>query len=154
MPDRLCSGKVRSLQRLKYRLIDKVKNLVAEVHKKTCKWLCDTFQFILIGNFETSKVVQGGHLHHTVCRAMYTWSHYAFRQRLLDYAQKFEFKRVMRVSEYYTSQTCSSCGELNNALGSSKTFECPNAACGVVMDRDIAASRNIFLRYLSTLFAF
>jgi transposase len=83
---------------------------------------------------------------------MYTWSHYAFRQRLLDYAQKFSFKRVFRVSEYYTSKTCGGCGALNELLGSSKTFACPMADCDVCGDRDILASRNIFLRYIPELF--
>ena len=133
---KLCSRRVRQLRRLKYRLIDKVRNLVADAHRRTCKWLCETFQFILIGNFETSRM----------CHAMYTWSHYAFRQRLLDYAQKFSFKRVLRVSEYYTSKTCGGCGALNFSLGASKTFVCPVTNCDVRGDRDILASRNIFLR--------
>jgi putative transposase len=44
--------------------------------------------------------------------------------------------------EEFTSKTCSWYGEINEDLGASPLFQCPS--CGVRLDRDINAARNIF----------
>ena len=38
-----------------------------------------------------------------------------------------------------TSKQCGACGELNDKLGGSKTFNCQK--CGAVADRDVHAAR-------------
>jgi len=48
--------------------------------------------------------------------------------------------------EAYTSKTCSSCGQINESLGSSKTFYCHR--CGCRVDRDVNASKNILMKGL------
>ncbi len=53
---------------------------------------------VLIGNFETSR--KGVSRNVAQCPAMSR----NVRQRLLDYTQKLSFKRVLQVSEYYTSK--------------------------------------------------
>ena len=84
-----------------------------------------------------------------VCRKMMTWSHYAFKRRLLDHAQHFGCK-VFIVNESVTSKTCGECGAMTESLGSSKMFHC--ALCNVTMDRDVNAARNILMRNLLLLF--
>jgi putative transposase len=54
---------------------------------------------------------------------------------------------VVIVEEDYTSVTCGSCGKYNEKLGGSKDFICPY--CDYKADRDINASRNILLKYIS-----
>jgi transposase len=50
---------------------------------------------------------------------------------------------VIRVNAEYTSQDCSDCGHRNNC-GSSETYVC--ASCGLVIDRDLNAAKNILAR--------
>jgi putative transposase len=80
-------------------------------------------------------------------RAMLGWSHYRFKQRLLNKTREYPWCKVIICDEHYTSKTCGNCGHLHMKLGSSKTFKCPQ--CHVEMDRDINAARNILLRYLT-----
>ncbi|MDD1449630.1 transposase, partial [Dolichospermum sp. ST_sed8] len=47
----------------------------------------------------------------------------------------------------YTSQECSSCGEIVKKTLSTRTHNC---SCGCVMDRDENAAKNILSRGLST----
>lgn len=51
---------------------------------------------------------------------------------------------ITQVTEEYTSKTCGNCGELNEKLGSNKTFECQK--CKIVIDRDCNGCRNILLK--------
>ena len=51
----------------------------------------------------------------------------------------------MPVEEDGTSRTCGLCGTWKPDLGGNKTFRCDNAACGVVMDRDVNGARNNLL---------
>jgi putative transposase len=58
------------------------------------------------------------------------------------------FKRVtVAVNPQYTSQECSSCGEIVRKTLSTRTHVC---RCGCVMDRDENAARNILSRGLGT----
>lgn len=56
---------------------------------------------------------------------------------------------VVLVDPAYTSQMCSSCGELVKKKLSDRTHSCP--ACGLVMDRDQNAAINILQRGLQSL---
>lgn len=59
---------------------------------------------------------------------------------LLSYKLPLHGGRLIVVPAYYTSRTCSHCGERNDP-GSSKVYKC--AKCGLVIDRDKNASLNI-----------
>ena len=58
--------------------------------------------------------------------------------------------RVEIVAEAYTSKTFGVCGELNNALGSNRTFS--RGGGGYTADRDENAARKSLLRNLSLVF--
>jgi putative transposase len=55
---------------------------------------------------------------------------------------------AIKVAPHYTSQNCSGCGALVKKSLSVRTHICP--ACGLVMDRDENAARNILAKALST----
>jgi len=137
----------RWLKRSKYRRIDRVKNLKNDFHRKTCVWLLRNFDVILLPEFRVTKMASK--LSSKTCRAMYTWSHYAFKQRLLDMAQKYSHKKVLIVYEGFTTITCGRCFTVND-VGASRVFSC--AECGLEADRDVHAARNILLRYIPDLF--
>jgi predicted RNA-binding Zn-ribbon protein involved in translation (DUF1610 family) len=76
-------------------------------------------------------------------RMMLTWAHYRFRMWLLYTAAKSASKVYVR-SEAYTSKTCTKCGHIKDNLGGAKRYKC--TSCGLNIDRDAAAARNIFMR--------
>ena len=147
-PDLLKSKKRRRLKRQKYRKLDQVKNVRNDFHRKTCVWLLRNFDIVLLPKFEVKDMVTS--LNSKTCRAMYTWAHYAFKQRLLEMSQKYTHKKVLIVNEAYTTRTCGNCFVVNNNVGASKVFCCVH--CDLEADRDVHAARNILLRYVPDLF--
>ena len=144
----------RSKKRDKYRKAYlrgslKIRNLVDQLHIQVVDWLCKNYNTILLPKFETSKMVVKGQrkLGSKSVRAMYTFSHYRFRQRLLHKTREYPDCNVIICDEAYTSKTCGNCGEIKWNLGSSKVYNCKS--CGYIADRDFNGARNILLRYLS-----
>lgn len=133
------------------RIQRKIRNLIDEVHKKLTKCLCENYRAIVLPKFETSTMVRRGDrkLHKKTARAMLTWSHYRFRQRLLSKSREYPWCNIIVTEEPYTSKTCGKCGTINTKLGSSKIFRCLSPKCDYVADRDANGARNILLRYLT-----
>jgi putative transposase len=83
---------------------------------------------------------------HCLAKSINDASWYQFRV-WIEYFSKI-FKRVtVAVNPQYTSQECSSCGEIVKKTLSTRTHVCQ---CGCVMDRDENAARNILSRGLGT----
>ncbi len=83
---------------------------------------------------------------HCLAKSINDASWYQFRV-WLEYFGKV-FKRVtVAVNPQYTSQECSSCGEIVKKSLSTRTHICK---CGCVVDRDENAAKNILSRGLST----
>ena len=145
-------GQVKARKRYKMkraglRICRKIRDLVRDLHNKLAKRLCSDYETVIIPEFETAKMVRRGQrrLNSKTARAMVTWSHYAFRQRLISKAEEMG-TQVEVVTEEYTSKTCGGCGTLNDALGGSKLFRC--AECGYRADRDVNGARNILIKTL------
>jgi putative transposase len=134
------------LNRAANRLREQIKNRVKDLHRKTAKYLCENYKTIFIPSFNSKDMVRKAHrkIRSKTVRQMLGYSHYAFRMHLLHKARDFKDCRVEVVDEAYTSKTCSRCGHIKNDLGCNKTFRC--ASCGLVIDRDINAARNIWIR--------
>src|SRR4051794_5957972 len=125
-----------------------VRNLVDEIHKKAVLWLLRTFDVIIIPRFASHSMAgkkNKRRLTRRTVRKMLTWSHGRFLTRLLDKAEEMG-KKVVIVSEAYTSKTCSACGWVNQSLGGQNVFRCQN--CKWIVDRDVNGARGIFLRGL------
>ena len=131
----------------------RIRNLVDECHKKMVKFLCANYSVILLPAFKTHDMVLRNQrkIASKTARAMLTWSHYRFKQRLLFQRQEYPWCKVVICDEAYTSMTCGLCGALNHQLGGAKVFKCPS--CGAVLDRDVNGARNILLKN-SSLFGF
>jgi len=136
------------LKRAYYRTLRKLKNKVNECQYKLALFLCENYRVVLIPKFEVSRMVKKSErkIGNKTVRPMYTWSHYKFRQRLLEKAKEHPWCRVIEVDEAFTSKTCDECGYIRENF-KGKTFECPS--CGHKADRDIHAGKNILLRYIS-----
>lgn len=137
------------MQQAGRRIRKKIRSLIDEFHCKLVKFLVTHYHTILLPKFETQQMIQTSkrRIGSRTARAMMTWSHYRFQQRLLFKIKEFPWCNVIIVDEDYTSKTCGNCGQLNESLGSSKTFHC--SKCHYVADRDIQAARNILLRFLT-----
>ena len=143
-------GTKRRRRRLAWlRLLERIRNMVNESHKKLATFLCENYRIVLIPKFETQRMVRrrDRKLNSKTARGMCTWAHFRFRQRLNEKAELYPWCKVIECDEAFTSKTCGGCGHIHAKLGSSKTFICPK--CGYEADRDGSASRNILLRYLT-----
>jgi putative transposase len=127
----------------------RVRNLVAEFHKKLVMWLVQTYELVLLPHYEASRMVNKTRrkISRPSVRAMLTWAPYRFKQRLLMKAKDSPCTVVL-VDEHHTTMTCGECGNLHRKVGKSKVFECP--WCLTTLPRDWNAARNIFLRYVAT----
>ena len=137
------------MKRAARRIRKKIRNLVDELHKKFVKWIVEQYHTVLLPEFQTQKMARRAdrRIGSKTARAMLGWSHYRFKQRLLNKTREYPWCKIIICDEHHTSKTCGKCGYLHQKLGSSKTFKCPQ--CNVEMDRDINAARNILLRYLT-----
>ena len=134
-----------------YRINEKIRNRVKELHCKLAVWLCSNYKVILLPKFKTQNMIRRGcrKLRSKTARAMCTWSHYKFQQVLLQKSQLYPWCKVIICDESYTSKTCGQCGTIHSKLGGNKVFKCPSKSCNYQADRDVSASRNILLRYLT-----
>ena len=132
-------------------LITKTRNVIDDLHRKTSKFLVDSFESIIIPPFETQQMVMipkttRRKINSKVARNMMALAHYRFQQCLLYQAKKYG-RKVISMEESYTSKTCGCCGKLNDKLGSSKVFKC--SICLMEADRDLHAARNLCLKTLA-----
>lgn len=83
---------------------------------------------------------------HCLAKSINDASWYQFRIWLEYFGKVFE-RVTVAVNPAYTSQECSSCGEIVKKALSTRTHVCK---CGCLMDRDFNAARNILSRGLGT----
>ncbi|MCA1990924.1 MAG: transposase, partial [Coleofasciculus sp. S288] len=120
---------------------------VKDLHSKTTRFLVDNYKVIFLPTFGTSEMVVKSKrkLKKKTARNMLTWSHFKFKQHLLQMAER-EGVLVIQCNESYTSRTCPECGHIHFALGGNKKFQCPK--CGYTAHRDWNGARNIMVRAL------
>jgi putative transposase len=142
------------MRRAALRVQERIRDLVDEVHKRLAKWLCENYRVVLIPLFETQQMVERNSacgrvrkINSKTARAMLTWAHFRFRQRLQSKAREYPWCRVVVTDEAYTSKTCGRCGVIKGNLGGAKVFTC--GKCAYSVDRDANGARNILLRHLT-----
>ena len=94
----------RRLTKASHRLRLKIKNLITDCHSKLCKFLCESFDIILLPSFETSNMTSRKNnnkkrkINSKTVRKMLTWSHYSFKQGLVV--------KIKRVSPWVEVKNC------------------------------------------------
>ena len=137
----------RNLRNRLFNLRTKARNRIQDLHWKTCKFLCDGFDTIILPMFKSSEMVEKTPkriISKKTVRQMLELSHCDFRNKLIYYA-KTKQRTLILVTEEYTTKTCGNCGKEHN-IGGSKVFSC---SCGYSMDRDIHGARNICIKSIS-----
>jgi len=138
------------LQRAMRRIRIRIRNLVDELHKWLAKWLCENYNIIILPHYQTSQMLMKSRrrIGSKTARAMATWAHTRFKNRLLEKTREYSWCACLTADESYTSITCNHCGYLNNRF-TSKVFRC--ASCHQTSDRDAHGARGILIRFLSKL---
>ena len=143
---RVSALKRRRMRKAADKMRWKIKDLVREAHFKAAKFLCDNFQVIYLPKFESQRMASKAKrkLRKKSVRAMLTWSHHRFRQRLLWMAKKSGVE-VIDTDEAYTSKTVNWIGEINPKLGGAKVIK---GSDGQRMNRDLNGALGIYLKGL------
>jgi putative transposase len=141
------SKKRYRLRRAWYRMIERIKNLILDVHHKVAKHMCTNYDVVILPRFGSQNMVRraGRKIGRKTARAMMTWSFYRFEQILKAKALEIG-TRVFIGTEEYTSKTCTRCGWLHPNLGGKKIYKC--RLCGLRIGRDLGGARNIALKNL------
>ena len=102
--------------------------------------LVDAFDLIALEDLAVTVMVRNGRLAKSIHDA--AWSQFA---ALIACKAAWAGRRFVAVDPAHTSQDCSSCGHRRTNLTlADRTYHCP--ACGLVLDRDLNAARNILRR--------
>jgi putative transposase len=113
------------------------------LHKVTCK-LVNQYALVAIEDLSMAFMNQNKHL----AFSSYDAGFGLFRE-LLTYKAETAEVQIIAVDPAYTSQLCSGCGERVEKDLNTRVHDCP--FCGLVMDRDVNAARNILQAALQVL---
>jgi putative transposase len=114
----------------------KVKRQRRDFHHKTALTLVRTHDVIYLEDLQVANLVQNSKLAKSISDA--GWGQF---RTILDGKAAYAGRRVVAVPPAYTSQDCSGCGERVEKSLSVRTHSC--SSCGLVLDRDENAARNI-----------
>lgn len=140
----------RTRKNIKKRILwlrSRIRNIVTDLHRQVSNFLCSTFSDILLPKFMVKGMIkkQNRTIRKSVVKGMISLRHCDFRTYIQHVAIRWGCK-VHICEERYTSKTCTRCG-VKTDVGGSKVFNCNN--CGLVIDRDYGASRNIWVKNIS-----
>src|SRR5262249_40747423 len=107
-----------------------------DFHHKTALSLLRAYDTIYLEDLRVANMVRNHHLAKSISDA--GWA--AFRT-ILECKAVYAGKRVVAVPPAFTSQDCSACGERVPKSLSVRTHVCPS--CGLILDRDENAARNM-----------
>lgn len=134
----------KRLKKTIYNIEQRITNMINDCHQKVSKWLAENYREVLLPKFETSKMTkkENRKIGKQTTRSMLNWSHYKFKE-MLRMKMERAGGRLIDCTEPYTSKTCSACGIVNRKFKAEKTFKC--LSCNHTNDRDVNASRNIYM---------
>jgi len=99
--------------------------------------IVNMFDFVAVEDLSVNRMTHN----HCLAKSIHdaAWSQFV---NLLSYKAAWAGRKFAAVNPAYTSQDCSSCGHRKTDLTlADRTYTCP--CCGVVLDRDLNAARNI-----------
>jgi len=121
------------------KLHEKIANQRKDFLHKVSTQLINKNQVIVIEDLKVSNMIKNHKLAKSI--ADVSWSEF---RRMLEYKAKWYGREIIIApSNYASSQLCSNCGNKSSQTKdlSCRTYICP--VCGMIMDRDINASKNL-----------
>jgi len=104
-------------------------------HQQICS-IVNSYGLIAVEDLHTNRMLHNHCLAKSIADA--AWS--LFFDQLSHKAEEAG-RKLVKVNPAYTSQTCSQCGQRQQMPLAERTFDCPS--CGLSIDRDLNASKNI-----------
>ncbi|KAJ3080568.1 hypothetical protein HDU99_008025 [Rhizoclosmatium hyalinum] len=124
------------------RMSKRIQDLVSEMHKKLALFLVQSYTHIYIPRLDFRHFKRIGKQYR---EKMATFSHCKFVDRLKDKVREYLNTKVFdKITEEYTSKTCTNCGCLDLNLRNKEVYSCIH--CGTVIGRDFNGARNILLK--------
>jgi len=118
------------------KLHEKVVNQRKDFLHKTANYYINNYKYIAVEDLNVAGMIRNPGFSRSISDS--SWG--LFFQLLSDKAAEAD-RILVKVNPYNTSQLCSNCGRLVPKLLSERTHSCPH--CGLVLDRDENAARNI-----------
>ena len=135
----------RRMRRCYRRKCERMRNWMANGHYAAAHFLLEKHDIVIQPILQVKQLTDTGkrNFGSSAARAMYTWSHYLFRQRLKSAASRYPGRHVYETTEPGTSKTCTHCGFWHAGLKlGDKIYNCPR--CHIQVDRQLAGARNNF----------
>ena len=125
------------------RLHARIANLRADTLHKATSMLADTYETIAVEDLNVAGMTRNHRLARAICDQGFGQA-----RRMLAYKTAWRGGTLVTAGRFYpSSKQCSGCGTVKAKLSlSERTFRC--GACGLVIDRDVNAARNLL--YLAT----
>ena len=141
------TNKIRNKRKLNQKLNflrQKIKNLVNEMHFKTCKYITNNYNIVIIGKLSTKGIInkKDSTLSPMMKQACLNIKHFEFRQRLKAKCEEYNVNYI-EIKENMTSRTCCNCGNVKVPF-SDKTYNCEK--CKIIMDRDHNSALNMIIK--------
>jgi putative transposase len=114
------------------RIANKRRNFAHQESRK----LVDRYGVIVVEDLSVNRMTKNNHLANSILDA--AWSDFT---RKLSYKAEWAGRRLVKVDPAYTSQDCSRCGFRQMMSLSARDYVC--SSCGLALDRDHNAARNI-----------
>jgi transposase len=143
-PNRL---KIRSANGRLKRARAKLRNWMTNMHYESIKQVFSLADLVVLPVFNTQRMTNRATrvFQNETARAMYTWSHYKYSQRMWSKAQVTADKNMVFSREPGTTRTCDACGHFQ-VVGAAKVFRCQS--CRYEADRDVHGARGNLLAAL------
>lgn len=118
------------------RLHEKIENRRKDFLHKTSRQIADSYQTVYVEDLKIKNMVKNHHLAKSISDA--SWGRFI---QMIAYKEEESGGQLIKVNPKNTTQLCSQCGNIVEKDLSIRIHECP--FCGLVIDRDLNASRNI-----------
>lgn len=131
----------------------KLRRKIHELHDQTISFLCNHFNHVFIPPYAMDAEGVGCAIDEYPYSQVFSKHHMALAIHH-DFSHKLKASavshgtRVYMIGEEFTTKTCGCCGHIQT-VGSQRVFNCQK--CGLTIDRDLNAARNICLKALSIL---
>lgn len=121
---------------------EKIANQRKDIAHKTARYLVNNYDLIAHEDLQIKNMVKNHHLAKSIQDS--GWGMFF---DILAYKAEDAGKQVVKVNPHNTSQMCSGCGHIVKKTLAVRIHKCPH--CGLELDRDINAARNILATALS-----
>ena len=140
----------KNKEKILKRLREKLKNKVDDLQWKTINSLTSNYKNIIIGKWSTKDIIrkEDSILQRMNKRIIQSISYYKLLERL-KFKSIINKNNLIIKEEWYTSKTCTSCGNKKDDLGGNKIYSC--VKCNLTTDRDYNGCRNILLSCISNI---